>query len=137
MTKLKNNFNLNLFQFQICLYFYLQFKNLKCQTKTLIYLNSNRKFNDKIKRRVIYLILRRHNAICWKLKRFNDFWKFHLQILIMSFILLCWFTLYTSAFDIKLVIYHRILFAILLCGFILLLSFLFYTVSLASYQVSI
>ena len=107
------------FIFQICFYFHLKFNNLSIQTKSLLI---NSKLNPKFVCRKVYLIINVHNAICWKLKRFNDFWKFDLISEFVFFLIMIWFFTYEVVFDIKLVLYNRLLFVNWLMIFSSLLS---------------
>ena len=120
------------FTFQICFYFHLKFNNLNIQTKSLF---ANSKIDPRFVRRKVYLIINVHNAICWKLKRFNDFWKYHLISEFVFFLIMIWFYIYEIVFDIKLAIYNRLFLVNWLLTFSSLLSLFIYMVFIVSLEV--
>ena len=118
--------------FQICFYFDLKFRKLSIETRKLL----NKRNVKTSTYRKIYLIIRRHNIICYRFKRFNDFWKFHLQFELIFFLILIWFLTYEVAFDYKLVFYNRIFFFTWQLGFTSILSFVIYMVYMVSLEVN-
>ena len=55
-------------------------------------LNSQR--NIKITSRRVYLLIKRHNDLCFMLERFNDFWKQLLVIVLAFYIFFLWLSVY-------------------------------------------
>ena len=95
----------------------------------------NSKLNPRLVRRKVYLIINVHNALCWKLKQFNDFWKFHLISELIFFLIMIWFYIYEIAFDIQLALYNRLFLCNWLMSFSTLLSLLIYMVFIVSQEV--
>ena len=44
--------------------------------------------------RKVYLLIKKHNALCLMLERFNDFWKFLLISVLSFYIIFIWFIVY-------------------------------------------
>lgn len=99
-----------------------------------IILNSKR--NTKLTRLKIYLIIKHHNALCWKLKQFNDFWKFVYQFQLTFILSLFWILVYVSTFDTKSPIQSKFAVIIFMLGSTQLLCLKIYTVFIVSNEVS-
>lgn len=109
----------------------MKFQNLNRRANRLLNLKP-----CKVKRSRIYFIIRRHNAICRRLKRFNDFWKFYFQFEITFFMIYIWFLIYEVNFDYKLVIFNRLFFTFLVIFLILFLTCIFFMVYFISVEVT-
>ena len=57
----------------------------------------------------VYWLIKQHNELCLMLKRFNDFWK-HLLVLVVSvYIIAIWFIVYGSTFYLKMDLIAKLL----------------------------
>ena len=119
---------------QICFYFHLKFQNLNDEIKALILIKAKRRKTRKIFRRV-NLIIQKHNEICLRQHRFNQFWKIYLKYQIFNFIFQVWFFAYESIFDPKLVLFNKIFFGNWLNNWIIVLSCFIYMIYLVSIKV--
>ena len=119
--------------FQICFYFQLTFHNLNVKAKKLL----NSKKNPKIKACKVYLLIKQHNDICLMLKRFNDFWKFHLLNSMSFYVILIWFCVYISIFYSKLDFFGKLFMNCLPAEVVCILAFIVLIIILVSIQVNI
>ena len=85
---------------------------------------------------MVYLILKEHNAICWRLKRFNDFWKYHLQYKFIFFLITIWYFVYECFFDIKLALLGRLTLSVFMSAFIVILGLNIYMIFKISQEIS-
>ena len=82
--------NYDFILFQLCFYFQLKFNNLNIKAKSII--NSKQKVKTSSKK--INWIIKEHNDLCFMLKRFNDFWKYLLIVVLSYYIMFIWFSIY-------------------------------------------
>ena len=111
----------------------MKFSYLNDECKNL--LNSKRNLKSKRRINIINMILKKHNVICWRLKRFNYFWKWHLQLQIINFLILIWFFIYEVFLDTKLVFYNKLFLSTWLVTYILVVSLLIYMLLMVSRKV--
>ena len=111
----------------------MKFSYINDECKSL--LNSKRNLKSKRRIHIVSNILERHDVICRRLKRFNGFWKWLLQLQIISFLALTWFYAYEAFFDVKLVFYNRLFFSAWFVMLCLTLSLLLYMLLMVSRKV--